>query len=102
MIRFRILAIANVQGFARVNRAAAELGASLRPTNDAIAKAKARELMIDMDDIIGAAEENIGFCLSCGADQYGCEPDTERRKCENCGDLQVYGAEQIVVMGRAE
>ena len=38
-----------------------------------------------------------GFCLSCGHEQSGCEPDMRRGRCEACGDRQVYGAEELVI-----
>ena len=30
-----------------------------------------------------------GFCLSCGNEQGGCEPDARRYQCEACGERQV-------------
>lgn len=43
--------------------------------------------------------DNPGICLACGEDQDGCEPDAERYECEGCGESQVYGAEQIFMIG---
>lgn len=40
--------------------------------------------------------ENPGFCLNCGADCDGCEPDARNYFCENCGQSQVFGAEEIM------
>lgn len=42
--------------------------------------------------------ENPGFCLACGADHDGCEPDAERYECYECGKSTVYGAEQVLIM----
>ena len=42
--------------------------------------------------------ENPGFCLACGADANGCEPDAENYLCEDCGEYQVFGAEQVLFM----
>src|SRR3990167_9017814 len=28
---------------------------------------------------------NWGFCLACGSQQEGCEPDARRYECEDCG-----------------
>jgi predicted amidophosphoribosyltransferase len=42
--------------------------------------------------------ENPGFCIACGADADGCEPDAENYHCEDCGENQVFGAEQILFM----
>jgi hypothetical protein len=46
-----------------------------------------------------ASDESTGFCLACGADQEGCEPDAREYRCESCGARQVYGAEEVLVMG---
>jgi len=45
-------------------------------------------------------EDNLGFCLSCGKSQEGCEPDASKYTCESCGEDRVYGAEQLFVIGR--
>lgn len=42
---------------------------------------------------------NPGFCVGCGADADGVEPDAERYECEECGKRSVYGAEQVLIMG---
>ena len=44
--------------------------------------------ILDPQAILEAAEdsmfgmENIGFCIACGAEHYGCEPDARRYECE--------------------
>jgi Zn finger protein HypA/HybF involved in hydrogenase expression len=54
--------------------------------------------------ILEACERHItslddpGFCLACGNEQGGCEPDARRYKCEACGEFQVYGAEELAMM----
>ena len=59
---------------------------------------------ITQDRVIEAVEnaqmglENPGFCLACGEDADGCEPDAEMYECECCGEPQVYGAEQLLFM----
>lgn len=42
--------------------------------------------------------DNPGFCVACGDEQDGCEPDMERGECEHCGKRAVYGAEQLLIM----
>jgi hypothetical protein len=49
-------------------------------------------------DMVGR-DENEGICLTCGADAEGVEPDARQYKCTACGDLRVYGAQEIVLMG---
>ncbi len=46
-----------------------------------------------------AAEDSNGFCRACGSKAYGIEPDARRCVCESCGMPQVYGAEEIALMG---
>lgn len=40
-----------------------------------------------------------GFCIACGEDAYGVEPDARRYECESCGENKVYGLEEIVMRG---
>jgi hypothetical protein len=42
--------------------------------------------------------ENPGFCVACGADQEGCEPDARNYECESCGEKQVFGAQEVMMM----
>jgi hypothetical protein len=41
--------------------------------------------------------DNPGFCITCGAEAEGVEPDAEKYTCEACGAPSVYGAEQILI-----
>ncbi len=58
---------------------------------------------ITVDRIISAVEssltstDNPGFCIACGDDADGCEPDARRYKCESCGSNSVYGAEELLL-----
>jgi hypothetical protein len=42
--------------------------------------------------------EHMGFCLACGAEAYGVEPDARKYECEACGAKKVYGAEELLIM----
>lgn len=42
--------------------------------------------------------DNPGFCLICGADAEGVEPDAQRVECEACGKPAVFGADEILLM----
>lgn len=42
--------------------------------------------------------ENPGFCLACGADADGCEPDACGYHCEECERDCVYGAQEVLMM----
>lgn len=46
----------------------------------------------------GTTLDNPGFCIRCGAEAEGCEPDARRYECENCGERGVYGLEELVMM----
>ena len=40
-----------------------------------------------------------GVCLNCGEWQEGVESDAENRICTSCGEDDVVGAEQAVLLG---
>jgi hypothetical protein len=52
---------------------------------------KAMEAMED-------GEDTVGFCRACGAQADGVEPDARKYECESCGEFQVFGAEELIVM----
>ena len=41
--------------------------------------------------------DNPGFCVACGEDADGCEPDAREYECECCGKNAVYGAEELLM-----
>lgn len=58
---------------------------------------------IDLDTLLAAVEseafglENPGFCLSCGAERDGCEPDAREYPCDECGKRAVFGAAEVLL-----
>lgn len=58
---------------------------------------------IDPDQVLAAveADDNLGFCTSCGAEAFGVEPDARNYECESCGAHKVFGAEELLIMGYA-
>jgi predicted RNA-binding Zn-ribbon protein involved in translation (DUF1610 family) len=60
---------------------------------------------ITIDRIMEACErrstslDNPGFCIACGAEVEGVEPDACQYECEACGEHAVYGAEELLIMG---
>jgi hypothetical protein len=42
--------------------------------------------------------DNPGFCVQCGAEVEGVEPDARNLECEACGQTGVYGAEELLIM----
>ncbi len=55
---------------------------------------------VTLEQIMAAveADDNSGFCIACGAEAYGVEPDARQYQCESCGAHQVYGAEELLLM----
>lgn len=50
--------------------------------------------------------DTTGFCVNCGEEQDGVEPDGREcgceSGCESCGERTVYGIEELMVMGLVE
>lgn len=40
-----------------------------------------------------------GFCIGCGAETSGVEPDACGYRCSDCGMPYVYGLEELLLMG---
>jgi len=59
----------------------------------------AREYKLTRSRILAAveADSGIGFCLACGAERDGCEPDAQNYECESCGEHRVFGAEELML-----
>ena len=58
---------------------------------------------ITLDRVTEAVErasvtlDNPGFCVICGAEAEGVEPDACRYESESCGEPGVYGAEELLM-----
>ena len=58
---------------------------------------------VTVDRVVEAVEsaqaslDNPGFCIVCGADAEGVEPDARKYECEACGEPGVYGAEELLM-----
>lgn len=44
-------------------------------------------------------DNSTGFCIGCGNEQMGVEPDMRKGHCDDCGAELVYGAEELMMMG---
>jgi hypothetical protein len=55
---------------------------------------------VSIEQVMDAVEQddNLGFCLACGEEAWGVEPDARRYTCEVCGEKKVYGAQEILLM----
>ena len=53
---------------------------------------------ITLERVMAAVEneEYTGFCIYCGEEAYGVEPDARGYDCESCGMPKVYGAEELL------
>jgi hypothetical protein len=41
--------------------------------------------------------DNPGFCIACGEEADGCEPDARNYECEYCGAHKVFGASELLM-----
>ncbi len=41
--------------------------------------------------------DNPGFCISCGCEAEGIEPDARKYECESCEFHGVYGADELLL-----
>lgn len=59
---------------------------------------------LTQERIVEAVERNMtsldnpGFCIECGEEAEGCEPDARKYLCEHCGKRAVYGAQELMFM----
>ena len=56
---------------------------------------------LSLEMIMDAAQagDGTGFCIACGAQADGVEPDARHYVCEACGAAKVFGAEELLIMG---
>ena len=59
-----------------------------------------RHKSITLDRVMEAVErdDHEGLCGACGEEAYDVEPDARKYECEACGEHQVYGAEEWLLM----
>ena len=48
-----------------------------------------QEVLMDAIERSQTGLDNPGFCLACGEEQEGCEPDARGYECESCGAHRV-------------
>lgn len=51
------------------------------------------------DELAQRIDEFVGFCMACGAETDGVEPDAERYECQECGCMAVDGIEVLLLRG---
>lgn len=55
------------------------------------------QLGVDIDE--SDIDDNIGWCLACGAQEDGVEPDACKLRCSCCDKPKVYGLSELALMG---
>ncbi len=50
------------------------------------------------DEYFELSEGDAGFCVWCGEEAYGVEPDARKYQCESCKCDGVYGLQELVIM----
>ncbi len=58
-----------------------------------------KPIHISEEEYADLTENYGGFCIECGEQAYGVEPDARRYRCESCGANAVYGAEELLIRG---
>ena len=74
---------------------------SLRPARQAAPGASVSPKVgpVDLDAAMAAVEDDsmMGFCMACGEEVGGVEPDARGYECPSCQERRVFGAEQILL-----
>jgi Zn finger protein HypA/HybF involved in hydrogenase expression len=52
----------------------------------------------EMHDVMFGSIGGRGWCLTCGEEVDGVEPDARRYLCEACDNKTVYGYEELLIM----
>lgn len=52
----------------------------------------------EMQEIMFGTSDN-GWCIACGEEAYGVEPDARKYECECCEKRAVYGYQELLMMG---
>lgn len=64
-----------------------------------MSKSKRQRVRATASDV---EDGTLGGCRACGELQEGCEPDARGYECDSCGERQVYGLEELVMMGEID
>ena len=61
-----------------------------------------KTIQIDEAQYADLSENYGGFCIVCGDEAWGVEPDARNYECESCGARAVFGAQELLLCGRIE
>ena len=58
-----------------------------------------KQSVVTIEQVMEAIEsgEYAGFCIACGEQADGVEPDARNYRCESCGERKVFGAEELLI-----
>jgi predicted RNA-binding Zn-ribbon protein involved in translation (DUF1610 family) len=56
-----------------------------------------KERIIEAVERYNTSLDNPGFCVACGEEVDGVEPDARKYECESCGAKAVYGGEELLL-----
>lgn len=62
-------------------------------------KAKRKTFTMSADEYHKLRDDDGGICVKCGEHAFGVEPDAEDVPCEACGEHEVHGIENALIMG---
>lgn len=54
------------------------------------------DVIIEAVERYNSTLDNPGFCVVCGVENDGCEPDMRKSECAACGEHAVYGAQELL------
>lgn len=54
------------------------------------------------DQYLEYEDRMVGLCRNCGAERECTEPDARHYPCEECGKKQVFGIQELMLMGLIE
>lgn len=57
-------------------------------------------MKFSLEQIEEGMENYWGYCINCGESRECTEPDATEYPCEDCGTNTVYGAEELLIMGK--
>jgi len=63
---------------------------------------KEKQMQMSEEEYLDLVNEQMGLCLSCGAERECCEPDARHYDCPECGENEVFGVEELLMEGKIE
>ena len=74
-----------------------EFRAEMNAPTDMIHSSITLQRLMDANERRRMTLDDPGFCLVCGNEQAGTEPDARKYRCEACGARAVFGAEELLL-----